>query len=106
MQAQYLEQRFKMIFSKFQLARLSVKYREDRGILVFADVHGMSCRQAAVFITNIINVARMMFKLVICHGFNHGVAIRDMLRHNFQNAHVIEMHEIPSNPGCTCFSIA
>lgn len=68
MQKQYLDQRFGMIFTKGQMARLSVKYREDKGVLVFVDVHGMTVRQASVFIGNIIDVAHMAFKLVICHG--------------------------------------
>lgn len=95
-----------MIFTNAQLARLSIKHQEDKDILVFADVHGMSCRQASVFIANIINAARIAFKLVVCHGFNHGTAIKDMLRNSFQNVYILEEHEIPSNPGCTCFSIA
>lgn len=106
MQRQYLEQRFSMIFTKGQLERISVKYRADKGVLVFADVHGMTCRQASVFIKNIINVARMAFKLVVCHGYTHGHAIKDMLKDSFWNVHIIEEHETPTNPGCTCISVA
>lgn len=73
---------------------------------MIVDVHGMKCPQAKRFINNIINVVRIVFRLIIIHGYNHGTAIKEMLAQNFSNNHIYEQFPDPRNQGVTHMLIA
>lgn len=89
-----------LILSDGELER--IKISEGNGELkLIADVHGMKCIQAKRFLSNIINVMRTAFQLIIIHGFNHGTAIRDMLSKNFINPHIAYQYVDPYNEGMT-----
>jgi DNA-nicking Smr family endonuclease len=96
-----VKMRFSMIFTKEQLERINT--REIKGGIteVTADVHGLSVKNAKKFINNIINVARTAIKLVIIHGYNHGTAIKDMIRETFDNSHVVGKYDCSYNKGVT-----
>ena len=95
----YILTKLSFILSKNDMDRISLISKDEMHIIV--DVHGMKCLQAKKFINNIINVVRIVFRLIIIHGHNHGTAIKDMLSQNFCNAHVSEKHLDPYNQGVT-----
>ena len=74
--------RLGMIFTQTDINRITIK-ETDSKLQVTVDVHGMKCCEAKKFINNIINAVRTAFKLVIIHGYNHGTAIKDMLKSVF-----------------------
>lgn len=98
--------RLKMILTQKELDRINVSEIGNRKIRITADVHGMKCYEARRFINNIINIVRMTFQLVIIHGYNHGIAIKEMLAQNFSNNHVFEQFPKPRNQGITHMLIA
>lgn len=100
----YILTKLSFILSKNDMDRISLIFKDEMRIIV--DVHGMKCIQAKKFINNIINVVRIVFRLIIIHGYNHGTAIKDMLSQNFCNIHVSEKHLDPYNQGVTRMLIA
>lgn len=92
--------RLAMIFTQEDMKRIQFKEKKD-GTKIFADVHGMKCREAQKFIKNIINVIRNTFELIVIHGYNHGTAIRDMIRESFTNSHVTDIIPDAYNQGVT-----
>ena len=70
-----------VIMSEEELNR--IRFQDVAGgktMEVIADVHGMKRFEAKRFLKNIIAVIRGAFLLLIIHGYNHGTAIRDMIR--------------------------
>lgn len=100
----YILTKLSFILSKNDMDRISLISKDEMRIIV--DVHGMKCLQAKKIINNIINVVRIVFRLIIIHGYNHGTAIKDMLSQNFCNAHVSEKPLDPYNQGVTHMLIA
>ena len=101
---EYILNRLNSIFSKADIDRISS--RANKEICLIVDVHGMKCFQAKKFITNIINVVRIVFRLIIIHGYNHGTAIKDMLSSNYDNCHISFQYADPYNQGITHMLIA
>lgn len=98
--------RLRMIFTPEEINRLTIKEIGNSQLRIVANVHGMKCSQAKRFINNIINTVRIIFQLIIIHGYNHGTAIKDMLAQNFSNTHVAEKHVDSYNQGVTHLLIA
>lgn len=98
-------ERLEEIFTDEEMSRITISDSIGGCLLITADVHGMKCRQARRFINNIINVIRMVFHLMIIHGYNHGRAIKDMLAGDFHNIHISEQHPDPYNQGVTYMSL-
>lgn len=98
--------RLKMVLTQKELDRISISETGNRRIRITADVHGMKCYEARRFINNIINIVRVVFQLVIIHGYNHGTAIKEMLAQNFSNDHIYEQFPDPRNQGVTHMLIA
>lgn len=98
--------RLRMIFTPEEINRLTIKEIGNSQLRIVANVHGMKCSQAKRFINNIINTVRIIFQLIIIHGYNHGTAIKDMLAQNFSNTHVAEKHADSYNQGVTHLLIA
>ncbi len=101
---EYIQHRLSSIMSKSEMARISMKSSDMFCITV--DVHGMKCCQAKRFINNIINIVRIIFHLIIIHGYNHGTAIKDMLSYKFSNIHITNQYVDPYNQGMTHILIA
>nr|WP_288732068.1 hypothetical protein [uncultured Anaerobutyricum sp.] len=93
--------RFKMIFTNSEIERISFDMKDENIETIKVDVHGLKCASAKRFINNIINLIMDAFKLIVIHGFNHGTAIRDMLRGNFFNHKVENFFCIVENDGVT-----
>lgn len=93
--------RFKMIFTNSEIERISFDMKDENIETIKVDVHGLKCASAKRFINNIINLIMDAFKLIVIHGFNHGTAIRDMLRGNFFNHKVENLFCIVENDGVT-----
>lgn len=98
-------QLFQMILSTDDLARIKVTMRKNNIPKIVADTHGLSCKQAKVFIKNLICVCRDAFILVIIHGYNRGTAIKELIRENFDLPRVKNMHSPEYNPGETILQI-
>lgn len=98
--------RLKMILTHEEISRFKVSESNPAHIKIVADVHGMKCYQARRFISNIINAARVVFKLIIIHGYKHGTTIKDMLAENFSNNHIYDQFPDTRNQGVTHMLIA
>ena len=70
------------------------------------NVHGMTVREAKVFILNVVNVIHGTMALEVIHGFNHGTAIRDMLAGENFSGRLTERYCPGKNPGMTNMRIA
>lgn len=93
--------RFKMIFTTNEIGRISFEMKDNDIEAIKVDVHGLTCARAKRFINNIINLIMDAFKLIVIHGFNHGTAIRDMLRGEFTNVKIDSLFSVMENDGVT-----
>ncbi len=100
----YILTKLNSFLSKNDMDRISLNSKDE--ICMIVDVHGMKCSQAKRFINNIINVVRIVFRLIIIHGYNHGTAIKEMLAQNFSNNHIYEQFPDPRNQSVTHMLIA
>ena len=76
------------------------------GDVVSVDVHGMKCWQAKQFINKIINLSNHPFHLTVIHGYNHGTAIKDMVRNHLDNKRIMDRAADQFNLGITYLAIA
>lgn len=100
-----LIKRFMMIFTSNEIDRISFEIKNEAVSIIKVDVHGLKCVTAKRFINNIINLIIDSFELIIIHGFNHGTAIRDMLRGDFYNYKIEKCYGSIENDGITCMII-
>ncbi len=70
--------------------------------IVELDIHGMTCRQAKVFIeSRLKRCGRDVYRLRVIHGYRGGTGLRDMVRREMvQNPRVLRV-EVGLNPGET-----
>lgn len=99
-------ERLKILFSEEEIGRISVTESIGAPMSIVVDVHGMKTHEAKRFISNLINMVRMDFNLIVIHGYNHGTAIKNMLGTNFSNPHVKDQHADWKNPGRTHMHVA
>ncbi len=92
--------RFKLSLILTQENMNRLDFRDKEGEII-VDVHGMKCYEAKRFINNIINTSRSKVKITVIHGYNHGTAIRDMIRNGYENAHVKYVIPDKKNKGIT-----
>lgn len=88
------------VMSPSDMGRIQL-YDNEEVLKVVADVHGMSRRQADRFISNIINLIRHAFRLIIVHGYNNGTVIKEYFENTFKNANVLKIYESSWNKGVT-----
>lgn len=93
--------RFEMVMKKDDLARIDVK---DNTITV--DLHGLGTCDSNILLNNIINLNREQHEIRVIHGFNHGIALKDMINRRFNNARIIGRTINPNNPGMTILACA
>jgi len=80
--------------------------KDGNGILsVFYDVHGQTVAEAQKTIRNIINLARVPFKFIIIHGYNHGTAIKRMIEDETFNGKVSVKYRPCNNSGITILRV-
>ena len=95
-----------MIMSKEELERITYQEIAGKKIEVVADVHGMSKMNAKRFIKNIIAIILDEFFLMIIHGFNHGCAIKDMIRSDILSRRITDLQDVENNKGRTILCIS
>lgn len=87
-----------LILTQENMNRLDFHEKEGE---IIVDVHGMKCCEAKRFINNIINISMRKVKITVIHGYNHGTAIRDMIRNGYQNSHIKYVIPDERNQGVT-----
>lgn len=85
--------------------RANISRDENGTPVVRIDLHYMTVKEARRAINNIIAMYNFNFKLDVIHGYNHGTAIRDMIRSDLNNKRVSNMI-YPHNQGETILEIA
>ena len=96
--------RLSFILTEADMKRLKVEEKEV--LRITADVHGMKVVQAKKFINNIINIVHAAFEMVVIHGYNHGVAIKNMLVEQLSNEHISSRYQDTVNMGITHIIVA
>ena len=105
MGCEQMMQRMTFLINGDNLWRVNISHDEDGTPVVQIDLHQMTCKEARKTLFNIIAMYRFEFKLDVIHGYNHGTAIRDMIRGDFDNQRVVGMI-FPYNQGRTVLEIA
>lgn len=97
-------EKLKTILTDDDIKRIHVKDREH----VEINVHGMTRREAARFIKNIIVLqdGSNGFALTVIHGYNNGHAIKSMLERKSLHPRITEITPARHNPGVTTLSVA
>lgn len=98
--------KLELILTKDEISRIISKVKEDGEPEVTLDLHKLTVREARRLIGNIIAVNRERFELNLIHGYNHGTALRDMIRQEFKNPRIYERKQYSYNAGVTTFEIA
>ena len=93
--------KFEVVFSKDDLQRFSVV---DEGLYV--DVHGLTCLKALRLLKNTIALLRDSATVYVNHGYNHGHAIKDMLRNTKLSRRTYQVQHVGWNPGMTRLVVA
>ncbi|SDW78959.1 hypothetical protein SAMN05216391_11767 [Lachnospiraceae bacterium KHCPX20] len=101
-----VEERIGCIFTGEQVSRIHIEEDHDVVTEVEADVHGMSCSEARLFLHNLIALLRFPFKLIVIHGYVHGTAIKEMLYRSFSEKRLSEFGPVDCNYGITWLQIA
>lgn len=100
-----IRNRFEKIFTCEEMGRIS--FRSANGQLVIAaDVHGLTRREAKRFLNNIILLVRKAFMLVVIHGYVHGTALKTMIQNTPFNKRVVSKWDVPWNCGVTLLECA
>ena len=93
--------RMQMIFTAEEMNRMDISADQNTVTEITVDVHGLKCTEARNLINNLINLIRGAFRLVVIHGYNHGMAIKTMLHNEFQNPKVYRKIGDHHNMGVT-----
>ena len=88
--------KFEVVFSWDDLARLSIVDGE-----LYVDVHGLTCPKAQRFLKNILALLKGSVSMYIIHGYNHGCAIKEMLRNTRLSSRNYQVLHVDWNPGMT-----
>ena len=95
-------ERFEMVFTENQMGRIQM----DGDDFISVDMHGLSKHQAEKFLNNIINILREPTCINVIHGYNHGTAILEMVRNDFDNKKVQTKTSCSYNHGVTLLQVA
>ena len=107
MNAGYLVSRYETVFAKPVLERIRIITSPSGEVVkVSVDVHGLTCREARRFISNVVNISGGFCVIEIIHGYRHGTRLKDMLQNRFSNPHISQIATDFTNPGVTCLQPA
>ena len=106
MSMEQVKSRMLFLFPGMEGERVQINIGADGMFSVRIDVHGMSVLEAKRAINNVIAMMKVAFHLAIVHGYQHGIAIKEMLYQSFSNSRVSGMHCEPSNPGLSICNVA
>lgn len=95
-------ERFEMMLSDKEMSRVSVSANDG----FYVDLHGMSCQQASRFLRNLIALVKTACEMTVIHGYNHGQALKDLVRKGGLSARVVKTESVDWNPGVTKLMIA
>ncbi len=98
--------KLKFILSPDDVERIASIKGSGNYMVLTINLHYLSRSQAKRLLYTIIAVNRYAFSLHVIHGFNHGTALKEMLRYQFNNSRVVGMSSPAKNPGITYIQIA
>lgn len=101
-----VKSRMLFLFPGMEGKRIQINIGADGKFAVTIDVHGMTVVEAKRAINNIIAMMKVAFHLAIVHGYQHGIAIKEMLYQSFSNGRVSGMHCEQNNPGMSLCEVA
>ena len=104
MGCEQMMQRMTFLLYGDDLWRVKISHEDDGTPVIQIDLHQMTCKEARKTLTNVIAMYRFGFKLDVIHGYNHGTAIRDMIRTDFSNQRIKGM-TFSTNQGRTVLEI-
>lgn len=93
--------RFELIFSRDDMQRFSIVNEE-----LHVDVHGLTCLKAKRLLKNTIALLRDNATVYVNHGYNHGHAIKEMLRNTKLSRRTYQIQHVNWNPGMTRLIVA
>lgn len=99
-----MRERMRMVFTDEQIRRVVVQDK-NQTVNLIADVHGMGCQEATMFVKNLVALFTESFKLTVVHGYHNGTAIRDTIRKTDISPKVTRVHWTGYNDGVTEFNI-
>lgn len=94
--------RLSMILNKEDIKRIKIKKNNETNVEEFAvDLHNLGTKDAMVLVNNIINLNRDECEIEVIHGYNHGIALKDMINSRFHNPRIMEKKSVARNMGIT-----
>lgn len=93
--------KFEFVFSKDDMQRFDIMDGE-----LYVDVHGLSCPRARRLLKNTIALLRGNITIYVIHGYNHGHAIKEMLRNTQLSRRTYRVQYVDWNPGITRLIVA
>lgn len=96
-----LLKRLNMVLPQKDLARITIEKDTDA---VLVDLHNMGTKDAKILLNNIINLNRNGCVIKVIHGYNHGIALKDMINGRFNNPRINTKEEHEKNKGMTILS--
>lgn len=85
--------------------RLKVIDADDVPCILF-NPHGLSVKATKKAINGTICLIHTPFRMEICHGYNSGTAIKEMLYKTKVNPRISKIKSLPNNPGYSLLDIA
>lgn len=92
-----LKSRLALVLKKEDLARIKVP-DEDKVII---DLHNLGTKEAMILVNNVINLNKKECEINVIHGYNHGIALKDMINNRFKNSRIVERKSVAGNEGMT-----
>ncbi len=96
-----MSERIMFLFSRDEISRINDEVRTDGSHLITVDMHGLSTNKAKRFLKNLVAINKEGYEMCIIHGFNHGTAIKEMVKNEKLSERVIEKSPVKNNPGRT-----
>lgn len=91
--------------NSWRLAQLELS--PDNRWRVVIDVHGLSVREAKKMLKNLIAVLPVGIELIVIHGYNHGTALKQLIRSEEMSSYrVLSVSSPAANPGISTMQIS
>ena len=92
-----LLQKLSIVMKKEDMDRIKIASNND----IIVDLHNLGTKEAMILINNIINLNRDECNIQLIHGYNHGIALKDMFNNRFENKRIQERKQVQYNQGMT-----
>jgi len=90
--------RLTLVLKKADLDRIRIEERTDT---VLVDLHNLGTKDAKILLNNIINLNKNDCNIKVIHGYNNGIALKDMINRRFVNPRIEKKTECVNNKGVT-----